>query len=770
MANFDEFDAESQALLNNLQQNNKFLSFEDLNKGFPNTDIFNSTSLKTFDDISREKVENSFFGKNSMFYSNIDRYIYLIKTDVLLNDLRKNYNSTFLLDRYKYEITFAIEEKLDYKGDFIDKAFEESTKHVFSKTDLNSDLRSYLKEKFPDLINDDKKFIETFSLVNVEKGSIFFSKENLIFIVRIDFGYGKTFMGYGLQYDNKDNFALFIGTTSIVDFTAVNLLLGLNFSQREKDYIIKEYKDAIIFAKGKRDYLDIIYNNMPDFVLESISATNLINHIKIFLKGFVDEKIINEEKIILRIIKEIYKRPSPYREFFLNELFKIENGTTLFESLYSKIDDYGGHNNFTELMIILYKMWRVSDIMVINDEKTYNGPEVIPYESKKVLGFYNTNLKIVFEDSKVKITKNVLVPSEDGKGKQGMTTEEKTIGIYDLSQTVFIPSVNQDGEIALPDTQIPAFYLKAFDDKNIWANFDKTAWVALDVVTTFSGIGNLAKLRHLKTLHKAAKPILLASGVIQIASGVLGTMLNFVNDCSEGSFCEKLRKYLFWVDVATFSVDALTNKMLAKTAREALDDMPEPVKRDYPEIEAHLDEVGYFDNITRNLDSIRLSKLDLDEWFKIIGKQGGRVRYYTESKKMVKYFKESKVGACFDPWEVPPVIWIRKDATDLELFHESMHFEDYLRRKKGNYIRGEEREVLPFGNKIQVTKRDQLISTFIKEKYVLDKILEEQEMWFKVYGKGRFTPQEIEFSKKYFNDFIEDCKDFGIDVESITIK
>lgn len=84
MTNFDEFDAESQALLNNLQQSNKFLSFKALNKGFLDKETFNSIS-KGFEDVSafkkspfgqyweideRQKKENNFIYNESNINTN----------------------------------------------------------------------------------------------------------------------------------------------------------------------------------------------------------------------------------------------------------------------------------------------------------------------------------------------------------------------------------------------------------------------------------------------------------------------------------------------------------------------------------------------------------------------------------------------------------------------------------------------------------------------------------------------------------------------------
>lgn len=60
-----------------------------------------------------------------------------------------------------------------------------------------------------------------------------------------------------------------------------------------------------------------------------------------------------------------------------------------------------------------------------------------------------------------------------------------------------------------------------------------------------------------------------------------------------------------------------------------------------------------------------------------------------------------------------------------------MHFEDFLRRGKRNFQRGFKKSLYPFGNTQQTPVRDQLINEYIKEKYVLDKILEEQQVWIK---------------------------------------
>ena len=168
-----------------------------------------------------------------------------------------------------------------------------------------------------------------------------------------------------------------------------------------------------------------------------------------------------------------------------------------------------------------------------------------------------------------------------------------------------------------------------------------------------------------------------------------------------------------------------------------------------------------------------MTKLELEDWIKVIRKLGADVKHYKSSKRMTRYFEveNRNVGAAFNANDKPPTIWIRDNPTDLELFHESMHLEDFFRRGKLNYSKGQKREVLSLGNKTQVPNRDQLISKYIKEKYVLEKILKEQDDWIKQFGSGRFSEGDIQFSKDYFeDDIVKKLIEEGVDINKIVVK
>jgi hypothetical protein len=248
--------------------------------------------------------------------------------------------------------------------------------------------------------------------------------------------------------------------------------------------------------------------------------------------------------------------------------------------------------------------------------------------------------------------------------------------------------------------------------------------------------GNLEKLYY-NLAHDSIQIVSLLLGVFQLAKGVA----SFLN------FTRKALSYLKRYGVRSLKkLKVLDKKQLRKVFDE-------------------LDDIG------KNLDGVRLTRLELDDWIKVLRKLGAEVKYYKTSKRMTRYFEveNRNVGAAFNANDIPPTIWIRENPTDLELFHESMHLEDFLRRGP-NYLKGQKRTNLPFGNRSQVAKRDQLISKYIKEKYVLNKILEEQNNWIKKFDKGRFTKADIQFSIDYFDDFADELIEEGIDLSKIVLK
>jgi hypothetical protein len=222
--------------------------------------------------------------------------------------------------------------------------------------------------------------------------------------------------------------------------------------------------------------------------------------------------------------------------------------------------------------------------------------------------------------------------------------------------------------------------------------------------------------------------------------------------------------------MAVYKGEVLTPAGSAKEWRET---MKKALNKSGEKLKQELEEIR-IDAVTKNFSGMKLTQLQFDEWADFIRRRGANVRFTDESAAIIEYFRVNNTGAGFQAETIPPTIWvIRGDVTDLKMFHESMHFEDYLRRGRENYLRGEARrnvEVEGLAARAQISKRDQLISTYIKEKFVYDRILEEQIKWQKKFGYGRFTTDEISFSATYMRGFEQDCIDAGIDISKIKIK
>lgn len=181
---------------------------------------------------------------------------------------------------------------------------------------------------------------------------------------------------------------------------------------------------------------------------------------------------------------------------------------------------------------------------------------------------------------------------------------EDTYGTYDLFQPVsLMTSADEDLKTQLPFLQqgfgymLPVFYLMYYDDKQDLQNLITRCQVAVDVVTTLTGIGNISKLRHLRHLGKvmnlrgtasaSATKLLraeIASGLgafVELTQSTAAAVLEYFDDelcanASDPSNCaqqiENLKNFLFWAELATLSVDFTVIRSYNKSVKKLVDD------------------------------------------------------------------------------------------------------------------------------------------------------------------------------------------------------
>lgn len=228
-------------------------------------------------------------------------------------------------------------------------------------------------------------------------------------------------------------------------------------------------------------------------------------------------------------------------------------------------------------------------------------PIVLPYKSYKFLGIFSNNFSFEIEGKEIKAYQNVIVDYDIVKKRKvsvyNPVSSFMFYGKYKLFQPVSLLNVDVDSKTPIATTTgnsneingqtinsvIPLFVLHYINDSNDRNNAEKMLGYFVDGALTFSGIGNLAKLKHLKwfglgtgqlgLLTKQGLRIIL--GAVEFTSGVLGYFANFVECDEEDSFCKHMKEFitLFEVAASVLSVgDSIATLVLKKRAGKLIEE------------------------------------------------------------------------------------------------------------------------------------------------------------------------------------------------------
>jgi hypothetical protein len=670
-------------------------------------------------------------------------YVEYIDFKKLLKDIGENKGKSFYYDYREYESHISVPlkglvssyEVMDVVKDVLDESGLEIPEEIYPpKQRVNNPYR-----------NKDNQNIFFSGRLNTRPGMIKIAKGHIGFSFWLDYTRKLPIFTDHFLYE-EDNLAtrarkvaFIIEAHNYEDYQELCRIEGLSLMDSSRERIISDYTKALAKAKGQPDTLDWLYYRMPDFVLERRDKALILEDVASLLSADVDETgsdYINEEALVLKLLNTFFTGKVEDHDLLLGALYTLKVGSrTMMEALWRRMDDYGGADNFTATVQTIYKIWLLSSFSSPSYRAyKYNGePETIAYHSKEILGFYSSGFSFFFRQDKILAYKK---ESREYVSTMGIVTAPRDVlyATYHMFQPIRLPEVDQEGELKLPDQVIPAFYLKAFDDKSAWANFEKSVWLTIDVVTTLIGVGELMQLRHLLKLRSVGGVFRVLNGAVQVASGTLGIMLDLVGKCQNERFCEKLRNFLFWLDLATIGADALTFTMLRRSAREALDEMPANVKAKHPDVESQLDEIAASGR-SRKMGQ-KITKAELVRVEKFLKEMGCEFQ-------MVPEVGEHVIPTFFDAMRQPTVIkknaWamfvtdgkrmrlvLRQNATGYEFFHELMHLRHARQLGLTNYYR--------LGNTSY--------GTLVKEQYVMDKIIQ---------NKHFFTRAEIYHAWEYVN-------------------
>lgn len=336
----------------------------------------------------------------------------------------------------------------------------------------------------------------------------------------------------------------------------------------------------------------------------------------------------------------------------------------------------------------------------------------------KVASLTPRALKILGIDNVASFLPETLKPSGIARLDKLLFRTE-VVGVYDIFQPIQIISTTTDsagneialqqphvvqGGITLPAMTIPAFYLKAFDDEKTWENIDKGVWLTLDIVTAITGVGNLLKLRHLRHLTKTAQVAKFLIGFVEVTAGVMSAMITLSDNCNEGTltndkelerrakiaealaegkkpqktFCESLKEYLFWAEIATLGADVFISRILKVKAKQTLDSADELLD---PAIRRHLEEVAELERISEfDGGKIIPQRLLRKRIRNLVQEYNGMklevhfVDEVTNIKKHIDWKKRNVFGSFHQG--PPPRIFLRREVTQLTWQHELWHLED----------------------------------------------------------------------------------------------
>ena len=358
----------------------------------------------------------------------------------------------------------------------------------------------------------------------------------------------------------------------------------------------------LYMAKNDIDELLELLYYVPAVFLQTLDRKLLWDIIGEALSGSLTNAGRNDEDIVLKLVKTVYAKEGSATVFLQKLLdYKTVAKVSYFYALFNKMNtaNFIAYNNF------LKSVWLQSDFAnpdnplyhgtlpkqneADENEKAqlvYNGPLVLPYKSDKFIGFYYSNTEIEFVDNYT----TLLMKYETGKyDTVGHRTIIKEIFDYTYHplQPIGIINVAQKTALAL-DYKIPAFYLKAVEAKKTVANWQTGLEYTVDAITLLSGVGNIARFRHLAKLAQAASrlkrtqqaarfantlaTIRLGAGVIEIGSGTLNALLKLTG-LKDTAFGKSLSEVLFWLEMFALTGELTTaiKRGLRRGAKKVLE-------------------------------------------------------------------------------------------------------------------------------------------------------------------------------------------------------
>lgn len=615
-------------------------------------------------------VERKYFVKTPVgkFFNLLDQTIEIVSENELTVFPREFATSSYIYDTEKNRVVI-LAETLKEVVVFPDIIYYNPEGEYLKEVDNDEYQYSYSDHTtfFAEVIK--VLFLDAKRLVYDSEKKVFFQKAEksgrmrLIPFLNADIGH-KTFVlkypyfqkGYQPTFRMPDEecamimkFASIGGILSFLNETLFNQGFDLTMSENNiRDTFRQQFMDQIIHTLEDRiksdsqlyyqDVMEILY-----YLPESIAVV-IDNEVLWMLveEGVRRDSLTNklgiaEENIYIKLLEIILQKEGQENRFIerLNQKIKdAKKYVTVLEYLYDRIHG----DNAVKFATLVNKAWKKSRFINPDKEKntefvSTDGPLILPYHSEKWLGFYFSNVSVSF-DTDNKSERLLKTLYDTGKYKTEMRPGLKTDNLvptqveivdrfwYHPFHPIYLKDIeNQETDLKL-DKIVPAFMLKANRDKQFWGNVMTTVEYTADIVTTFSGIGNIAKFRYLTRVVELAEVVEGASavtkvaraanilryvkgaaGVVELTSGSVNLMLK-ITGAKDTEFGESLSKVLFYLELITLAGE-LTASMklgLKNSAKEAVEESDGALRVKHPELFAELYKIAGLKKVYQHVD------------------------------------------------------------------------------------------------------------------------------------------------------------------------
>lgn len=714
-------------------------------------------------------------------------------------------NEVVVIPDYKkyHPDDIAAEDEEVCSFDYLDhQGYTKSFSDLFLRVLLENSIELYANEskrniivyKKPDggkisiLPKITKSFGDYFLKYNyVEKGIRFnsFMAERA---VKLEFNYfgalleflNQTIFNYydELDYFNSNNKAMFFE-----DYTSL------------VNHLLKKYR-------GKQK-LEVLYY-IPIFVFQKIKPKFLWDTLDEILEGMVTNLGLNVEDITIRILEGLSKNNENKDGFIKELLVSYDKKETRFSILYSKLNG----ENFKKFVNLIHGVWFNSNYKNPENKlyKNNESPFVVNYEAKKEFTFFYSNKNISWVNANLLKFEpdtswwdeiaSVLSPAI-GEAVKQFTETEKSFYYHPFQPIAINNFDKQQTGVELASPLMPAFVLKAGEDKAFWDNVVTASEYAVDIITTFSGVGNIAKFRHLAKVASKANKLKFVSrtgkvvanakaaargavGVIEISSGTVNALLK-ITDLRDEPWAKELSEFLLILELCSLGADL--GEFLLKRARSSAKNALE-----YEDEIRTIAKKEGIEDVDGLLDELyEVAELDLMASRKI-GNLGGKVTTERQIRQLRGLLKQKGVNLILEGdiknalnQFKPIVINGNKfdNPNDLFRFMKDNDFVGGFNAETKQFILP--RKLIDFEKKIYENPTE--IVLFHEMKHLehfeevgeisynkLDMLKKETYVWNKILAeRGKWTKAELTDALEYINRIRTEPK-YGYNLKPITIK